>query len=92
MTGVDNGVGFTAEDLAERFSDTARVTTGSNFRKDDNIDTGVRHSVVDKVVVGVVVDGSIHKFIFHHKVSEQEVTFVVVPGSCGGICVSPDKD
>ena len=57
MTRVDSRVSFAAEDLGDGRSDTARVTIRSNFGKDDNIDTGVRHTIVDKMVIGIVRQG-----------------------------------
>ena len=71
MTGVDSRVGLATDNLADRLSDIAWDAIGVNCGKDDPVNTGVRHPIVDKMVVGVVVAGSIGKFVFIHEVHKE---------------------
>ena len=63
------------------------MTIRRDFGEDDNIDAGVRHSVVGKMMIGMMVDRSIGKSILLQEVDEQGVTLVVVSGGDGGIGV-----
>ena len=92
MTGVNQCICFATDNLYERFGGATEEAIRSDLGVHDDSNVGVREPIVEKVMVGLVVEQERRLLVFFHKVSEQIINvFVSLDERSIGISSHTDK-
>ena len=88
MRGVYSRVCFVANYFLQYFLRKVRESFTGDIGSEDDIYTGVRTSIIGKVMIGCVVGRNRYEIIVTKEVFEEQVALVIVSRDRSSICIT----